>query len=89
MRQVFHTLDGERKVGPAKQLGAYDLLQLLDAVAHRAGRDAEFFCSLRDAAQTRQRLKSQQALNRGDAGDGHDMIVAVGGLNALRRIPAL
>ena len=71
MGQVFAALGGERKIGPTKQLGANDLLQLLDAVAHGAGRDAQLLGGLRDAAQARQRLKRQQALDGRNAGGGH------------------
>jgi len=89
MRQVSSAFGRERKIGPAKQFGANDLFELLDPVAHRAGRDAQFFGGLGHAAQARQRLKSQQALNGGDTGGGHYKIVAGGGSKALRRIPAL
>jgi len=72
MGQVFVAFGGERKIGPAKQLGANDLLQLLDAVTHRAGRHAQLFGGLRHAAQTGQCLKGQEALDGRDArGDGH------------------
>ena len=69
--QVFAAFGGERKIRAAEQLGANDLLQLARPVAHRAGGDAQFFRGLRDAAQTRQRLKGQQALNGGNAGNTH------------------
>ena len=67
MRQILNSFGGQRKIGPAKQLGANDLLQLLDPVAHGAGCDAQLLGRLGHAAQTRQRLKGQEALNRRDA----------------------
>jgi hypothetical protein len=41
MGQVFAALGGQREIGAAEQLGADDLLELLDAVADGAGRDAQ------------------------------------------------
>jgi hypothetical protein len=70
MGQVFAAFGGQRKVGPAEQLGADDLFELLDAVADRAGRHVQLFRGLGDAAQPRQRLKGQQALDGRDAGSG-------------------
>jgi hypothetical protein len=63
MGQVGAALGGQRKIGPAKQPHAQDLLQLLDPVAHGAGRDAQLFGRLRHAAQAGQGFKRQQALD--------------------------
>ena len=71
MGQVFAALNRERKVGAAKQLGANDLLQLLDAVAQRAGRYAQLIRRLCHAAQSRQGLEGQQALDGRDSGRAH------------------
>jgi hypothetical protein len=67
MGQVFVAFGGEREVGPTKQLGANDLLQLFDAVAHGAGRHAQLLGRLGHAAQSRQGLKGQETLDGRDA----------------------
>ena len=63
MGQVGAALGGQRKIGAAEQPHAQDLLQLLDAVAHGAGRDTQLFGRLRHAAQAGQGFKRQQALD--------------------------
>ena len=65
MRQRGAAVGGQRKIGAAKKLRAQDLLQLLDAVAHGAGRDAQLIGAGGDAAQPCQCLKGQQALDGG------------------------
>ncbi len=67
MGQVGAAVGGERKICPAKQPRAQNLLQLLDAVADRAGRDAQLVGRQRHAAQARQRLEGKQALDGRDA----------------------
>ena len=67
MGQVLAAFGGQGEVGPAKQFGANDLLELLDPVADRAGRDKQLFGSERDRAQPGQRLKGEQALDGWDA----------------------
>ena len=67
MGEVFVAFGGEREIGPAKQLGADDLFELLDAVTHGTGRHAQLFGGLGHAAQSGQGLKGQKTLNRRDA----------------------
>jgi phospholipid/cholesterol/gamma-HCH transport system ATP-binding protein len=55
------------EIGPPEQLGAQDLFELPDPVAHRTGRHTKLFRCLRHAAQARQRFKRQQTLNGRDA----------------------
>jgi hypothetical protein len=76
MGQVLAAFGGQREIGPPEQLGADDLFELPDAVADRAGRDAQLFSgSLCHAAQACQRLEGEQALNGRDAGS-HAAIVS-------------
>ncbi|MPM71103.1 hypothetical protein SDC9_118066 [bioreactor metagenome] len=70
VREVGAAVRGEREVGTPEQARAQDLFQLLDAVAYRAGRDAQFISGERDAAQTRKRLEGEQALDGRDAAQG-------------------
>lgn len=53
MGQIFAAFGGQGKIGAAKELGTDDLLQLLDPVADRAGRDAQLFSRLGDAVRSR------------------------------------
>ena len=71
MGQIFTAFGGERKVGATEQLGANNLFQLTHPVADRAGGDKQLFRGLGHAAQTRQRLKGQQALDGRDACGAH------------------
>ena len=73
MRQIGAAFAGQREIGPPEQPAAQHLLELAHPVAHGAGRDAQLLGGLRHAAQPRQRLEGQQALDGGDAprGTGH------------------
>ena len=70
VREIFAALGGEGEIGAAKEAHAHQLFQLLDAVADRAGRDAEFFGGVGDATEPGQGFEGEKALDRRNA-HGH------------------
>jgi hypothetical protein len=71
VREVGRAIGREAEVAAAEELEAHMRFELPDAVAHRAGRDAQLIGRAARVTQSCDGLEGQQALDRGDVLQGH------------------